>query len=163
MGEFSDLNSGQMNWKPDSETWSIAQNIDHLIVINESYFPIFDALDQDTYPLPFIAKIGFMVTFFGNAILKSVQPDRKRKIKTFPIWEPSTSEIQEGILSRFESHQVRLKKRMVDASHLVEKGVVISSPANRNIVYKLGKAFEIIIAHEQRHFEQAREVLQLME
>ena len=42
---------------------------------------------------------------------------------------------------------------------LLEKGTVISSPANKNIVYKLENAFDIITTHEQRHLEQAREVL----
>jgi len=35
---FGELSSEQMNWKPDPNTWSIAQNIDHLIVINTYYF-----------------------------------------------------------------------------------------------------------------------------
>jgi hypothetical protein len=45
---------------------------------------------------------------------------------------------------------------------LVEQGVVISSPANKYFVYKLGKAFEIVVTHEQRHFNQSKEVLQLL-
>lgn len=49
-----------------------------------------------------------------------------------------------------------------NSKELIQKGVVISSPANKNIVYKLDKAFEIIIAHEKRHFEQSKDVLQLM-
>jgi hypothetical protein len=41
----------------------------------------------------------------------------------------------------------------------VENGTIISSPANKNIEYKLETAFDIIVAHEKRHLEQAREVL----
>jgi hypothetical protein len=160
---FGSLTSVQMNWKPNPETWSIAQNIDHLIVINETYYPVIQAVRQGTYTLPFIGKIGFMVSFIGNMILKSVQPDRKRKIKTFPIWEPSTSEIPEGILGRFENHQSELKKLMEISKDLIERRTVISSPANRNIVYKLETAFDIIIIHERRHLEQAKEVLGMME
>jgi len=43
---------------------------------------------------------------------------------------------------------------------LAEKRTIISSPANKNIVYKLRTAFEIIIAHEQRHFEQSKEAFE---
>jgi hypothetical protein len=50
---------------------------------------------------------------------------------------------------------------MEDDGEFVERDVVISSPANRNIVYKLKTAFDIIMSHEQRHFEQAKEVLNL--
>lgn len=155
---FGSLTANQLDWKPDANTWSIAQNIHHLIVINETYYPIIQAIRQGSYKLPFIAKLGFMVNFFGKFILQSVQPDRKRKMKTFPIWEPAQSEIGGDILDRFEKHQEALKKLITDCQDLLERGVIISSPANRNIVYKLETGFDIIVAHEQRHLEQAKEV-----
>lgn len=159
---FGELSIEQLNWKPDPDTWSIAQNIDHLIVINETYFPIIDSIQKGTYKTPFLSKIGFIVSFFGDVILKAVQPDRKKKMKTFPIWEPARSNVWIGILERFKEHQSELKKMIENSKDSVDKGVVISSPANRNIVYKLEKAFDIIVTHEQRHFEQSKEVLQLL-
>ena len=84
-------------------------------------------------------------------------------MRTFPIWEPDKSEIPQGILDRFAAHQLQLKTVLENSRDLVDQGVIISSPANRNIVYKLEKAFEIIVAHEQRHFEQSREVYQLLQ
>lgn len=161
--EFGTLNSEQLNLKPDSDTWSIAQNIDHLIVINESYYPVIQAVRDKSFMLPFIGKVGFFVNFFGRFILKSVQPDRKRKMKTFTIWEPSKSEIADNIVARFKKHQNELKELIDNCKDLVESGEVIFSPANKNIVYKLETAFDIIVAHEQRHFEQAKEVLLLLE
>jgi hypothetical protein len=83
-------------------------------------------------------------------------------MKTFPIWEPNTSNVIGDILSRFQNHKNELVQKIEAAKELVEKGVVISSPANKNIVYKLETAFDIIVSHEQRHFEQAKEILQLM-
>ncbi len=159
---FGKLTAEQLNWKPNAQTWSIAQNIDHLIVINSTYFPVIESIRKGTYKTPFLAKLGFVVSFFGKMILKAVQPDRKKKMKTFPIWEPSKSEIPIGILDRFKDHQSELKKLIENSKDLVEKGTIISSPANKNIVYKLEKAFEIIVTHEERHFEQSREILRLM-
>ena len=159
---FGELSNKEINWKPDAETWSIAQNIDHLIVINETYFPLIDALKKGTYKLPFVAKIGFLVSFFGNFILKAAQPDRKNKMKTFSIWEPSKSNIPDGLLDKFKNHQLELKKIIKDSEELVNHGTIISSPSNKYIVYKLEKAFEIIVSHEQRHFEQAKEILNLL-
>ncbi|CAZ97441.1 Putative protein [Zobellia galactanivorans] len=45
---------------------------------------------------------------------------------------------------------------------MIEKGCIISSPANKNIVCRLETAFDIIVTHEQRHFEQLKETYQLM-
>jgi len=159
--DFGALSTGQLNWKPNQQTWSIAQNIEHLIVVNETYYPVLASLNAKTYKTPFIGKIGFMVSFLGKTVLNAVKPNRKKKMKTFSIWEPSKSEIKYDILKRFESHQTELKQKIVASKELVEKGTVISSPANRNIVYKLETAFDIIVSHEQRHLEQAREILQL--
>ena len=160
VADFGSLSAEQLNWKPNPQTWSIAQNIDHLIAVNETYYPILTSLKAGTYKTPFIGKIGFMVSFLGKTVLNAVKPDRKKKIKTFPVWEPSVSEIKDDILRRFENHQIELKQRIEASEELLEKGKVISSPANRNIVYKLETAFDIIVTHEQRHLKQAKEILQ---
>ncbi len=160
--EFGGLTSDQLNWKAQAEVWSIAQNIDHLIVINETYYPVIQALREGTYSTPFLGKIGFIVNFFDKIILSAVQPDRRRKIKTFPIWQPSNSEISADILLRFAKHHEDLKQLIRDSEDLLKKNLVISSPANSNIVYHLSAAFDIIIAHEKRHLEQAKEVLALL-
>lgn len=162
LSSFGSLSPAQLNWKPNPDTWSIAQNIEHLMVVNETYYPVLDSLKSGTYAPPFISKIGFIVSFMGRTILDAVKPDRKKKMKTFPIWEPTTSRVEGDILKRFEQHQTELKQQIEAAKEFIDKGTIISSPANKNIVYKLETAFDIIISHEQRHFEQAKELLQVM-
>jgi hypothetical protein len=160
LAEFGALSKEQLNWKPNSNTWSIAQNLDHLIVINETYFPVFGSLKAGTYNPPFMSKFGFVVSFLGKFILNSVQPDREKKMKTFSIWEPTSSIISVDILERFQIHQNELKRQIEGINEFIKNGVVISSPANRYIVYKLETAFDIIVSHELRHIEQAKEILQ---
>lgn len=156
---FVALTGEQLNWKPDPQTWSISQNIEHLIIVNESYYPIIESIRNTDYKPPFTSKINFIVSLLGKMILKSVSPDRHRRTKTFPIWEPPVSEIPSDILKRFENHQKDLKNIISNSIDLISEGTIISSPANKNIVYKLETAFEIIVKHEQRHFNQAKEVL----
>lgn len=159
---FGTLTPEELNWKPNSATWSIAQNIDHLIVINQSYFPILADLKAGKFKPPFIARFGFIVSFLGKMILSTVQPDRKKKIKTFSIWEPSKSTINGNILAEFSKHQEQLKIEIEGAKNLIQQGVVITSPANKNIVYKLETAFDVITTHELRHLEQAKTILALL-
>jgi hypothetical protein len=157
--DFGKLDTEQLNWKPEANTWSIAQNIDHLMVINRTYFPIVDAIHSNTYKLPWISKLGFVMNFFGKFILKSVNPDRRNKIKTFPMWHPQSSTMESDILQQFERHQAELKDFIMSCKDLLAKKTVISSPANKNIVYKLETALDIIVTHEKRHLQQARELL----
>lgn len=158
---FGTLTITELNWKPNQNIWSIGQNLDHLIVINGTYYPIIKLVREGTYKLPFLAKFEFMVSFLGRTVLKAVQPDRKKRMKTFPIWEPTKSDISENIWERFEQSQNDLKSLVKSCSDLLDRGTVISSPANRNIVYKLETAFDIIVSHEQRHFEQSLDVERL--
>lgn len=157
---FDHLSAEQLNWKPTPQKWSIAQNIDHIIVINASYFSIFEDLRKETLKLPKLAKWEFIVNYFGKFILKSSQPDRRKRTKTFAIWEPTSAELSPDILAQFDEHQKLLKTYISESDDLIEYESVIPSPVNKNIVYKLETAFDIIVAHERRHFMQAKEVLE---
>jgi len=162
VSRFGKLSLEELNWKPNPQSWSIAQNIDHLIKVNETYYPAVTAIRNGNYKLPFIAKFSFITRFFGKFILKAVEPERKKRVKTFSIWRPQVDNINAEIVNKFVIHQQELKKFFNDCRDLIEKETVIASPANRNILYKLSAAFDIIIAHEKRHFNQANEVLQFL-
>ncbi len=155
---FGKLSEKELNFKPQSQTWSIAQNIAHLVEVNDSYFPVFKNLESGNNALPFIARFGFMASFFGNLIKKSVEPSRKKKIKTFPVWQPGESNFSSKILSNFKSSQEELKRYIVNFPEHIEKKTVISSPANKTIVYRLETALDIIVMHQERHLNQALEV-----
>ncbi|MEZ4772722.1 MAG: DinB family protein [Bacteroidia bacterium] len=154
---FANLTPEELNWQPNAGVWSVAQNMDHLITINQTYLPIVEGIRKGTYQPPFHARFPFLVNFFGNFILKSVEPERKKKMKTFPIWEPSQSQIEGDILSRFEAHQKALADWMESCGDLIDARKVIHSPASKVIVYSLERAFDIITTHEKRHLNQAKE------
>ena len=160
--EFGGLSVNQLNWKPDAGTWSIAQNIDHLLITNRSYLAIPEKIRKGEYKVPFLGKFKFITNFFGKEILKGVRPERDKKMKTFRVWEPAQSDLPQNILEDFKAAQNQLMAMVEASGDLLEKNTVISSPANKNIVYSLEAAFDIVISHEKRHFNQAKEVLSLM-
>jgi hypothetical protein len=155
---FGSLDNALLNTKPDINTWSVAQVMEHIMKVNETYYLVIRQVREGAYKIPAIGKIGFIHRFFGNMILQSVLPQTKRKTKTFPIWQPAESNIASGVVQRFEKHQKELADFMESCSDLLEKGTLISSPANKSIVYKLEKAFDIIVTHEERHLMQAKEI-----
>lgn len=155
---FANLNDHQFNWRPAPDRWSIAQVIDHIIKTNESYYPVFDSIVQGTLQTPFIGNIPFIPTLIGNMLLNALNPSNQKKTKTFPIWEPETKEILSA-LDLLASHHRHFLQRLNELGSFFDKGLIISSPANKNVVYSLDKAIEIIIVHERRHFLQAKEIL----
>ncbi len=159
---FQDLTNEDLSWHETSDSWSIAQNIDHLITINRSYYPIFGALRKETFRPPFAARFRFLANLFGNMLLKSVQPTTKKKTRTFPRWQPQESPATESIFADFAAHQDELKQQIQSCQRPLQEGKIIHSPVNKNIVYALETAFDILVTHEKRHLEQARKVLEAL-
>ena len=159
---FGGLTPEELNRTFGTGSWSIAKNLEHLVMVNGSYFVILKRIRKGNYSVPFTGRLGWIVRLSGELILRGSGPDRKRRMRTFPIWDPSAAPAKADILREFERHQEELKRRIADSQDLIEQGTVISSPANKWVVYTLEKAFDIIVAHESRHLAQAKEVLSSM-
>lgn len=156
---FGELDAEALNRQPAPGKWSVAQCLDHIMVLNRTYFDIPAKIRAGNYPLPFHARFGFMVNFFGKFILQSVHPDRRRPIKTFPVWEPSHSDIPADIVSRFVAHMDELDAFFRANQDLAEQGAIVVSPASRMIIYRMDMLFDIMLAHAERHVNQAEEAL----
>lgn len=159
---FRDVPGNELNWKPFETSWSIAQVIDHIMITNRSYYPIFEQIKTNTFKTPWIGKIPWIPDLTGRMILSYVRPDRKKRSKTSRLWEPSRSQIQFDILDRFKDHQQELLLWIRILSNHTDRDMIIHSPASKMIVYPLHLAIEILISHEERHLNQAREVLGMM-
>lgn len=159
---YSDCTPTSLNLKPSPDTWSLGQILEHIIIINTSFFPIIAAAQTNTLNLPWISKFSFLHQRFGQMILKSVHPDTVKKTKTFSIWRPSLSNISPEVLNQFIEHQESLKQIFRSSTDLLKSHQLIHSPANRYIVYPLETAFEMILLHEQRHLNQATRTKQLI-
>jgi len=159
---FGDMAADELNQKPNAQTWSIAENLQHLITVNQSYFPMLEQVKDGKYKTPFLGRFTFYVNLMGKTILKSVSPESRKKIRTFPMWEPVAANLGSDTVCDFARHQDEFKNRITESKPALEKGLVISSPANGNIVYTLEKAFDIMIAHEERHLHQAMEAFEVI-
>ena len=148
-----------LNWKASDQEWSVLQIIDHLTTVNSSYFPITDNLRSGIYKAPFLGRINFFVNLFGKLILKSVQPEERKKTRTFPIWQPSSSQLNSSSIDAFFNCQSELINWMTENEDLIKENPVISSPASNNVVYRFQVVLDIIIAHEKRHLLQIKNTL----
>lgn len=159
ISHFGGLTPEQLNWMPDEYTWSIAQNLAHVICLNQSYFPTFIQLKAENYTPPFLANVPFLPEFLGKMLLKTVQPTSKKKLKTAPLWEPNKTKVPLKILTTFQQHQKELKAHLHQMAALLPKRIILSSPAHKHIVYPLETAICILIAHEKRHLQKAKELV----
>lgn len=157
---FSHLNSEQLNWKASADSWSVAQCLDHLISANREYYPVFDRILKGEHRKTFLHRMPFLPVLFGRMMIKVVSPDSHRKFKAPGSAQPSSSSIDPQIVDRFIAHQRETLAKMRSLEGGDPAGIIITSPFAGVVVYSLLDAFRVVVAHERRHFAQARRVME---
>lgn len=158
---FGKLSAEQINWKPNPKSWSIAQCFEHLIVTNNLYFPNIQKVIDGTHRNNFFSKIPFSTNLIAVAMKNALNPEQKRKMKTFKVFEPSTSNVSPTIIEDFVENNLKLSEMIEACKNLDLHKIKIAEPLSVALNLRLDAAFEILVMHEQRHFKQAERVLNL--
>ena len=157
---FGGLNAVQLNWKPAPSRWSVAQCFDHLIRINGQMLDgIVRSLDPAT-PKALVQRLPGLPRVFGRVMIRSLSPTATRKLDAPATARPSTSDLGGDVIVRFVEAQASLCERLRSLEHRALADTTMVSPFASVIVYSILDACRIIVAHERRHFEQARRVTQ---
>ncbi len=158
---FGRLSAPQLNWKPEPTQWSVAQCLDHLIVIQSSYFPLFDRLQEGTFSPTLWERLSPFSRPLGRALIRALDPENPRKSKAAASTEPSMSDLSSDIVPRFVQHQEELAGRVRALPGTLDAGrVIITSPMSAFVTYSLEDCFAILVVHGRRHLAQAERVTQ---
>jgi len=158
---FGQLSAEQINWRPSKTEWSIGQVFDHLIISNRPYLTIIEEVRERRKRRRAWERMPLLPRFFGKSLISTLRPDSGRKVKARPAFYPSTSHISAEIITNFIEQQDRLLTLMEATRGLNLDGITITSPVVRFITYSLMDAYRIIVVHEQNHFVQARQVMEV--
>jgi len=157
---FRGLSAEQLNWKPNPKNWSIAQCLEHLIVTNDLYFENIQKVADGNHSNNFYSKVPLATGIIAWGMKKVLSPDFRPKIKTFNIFEPTKSEVSANILEDFGENQKRFISLMEATKDLDVKKIKVAEPIGAAVNLKLIDAFEILLVHEKRHFNQAKRVME---
>src|SRR2546428_6955816 len=72
---FGDLTAPQLNWKPSADQWSVAQCFDHLVMVNETYFPTFEKILNGEKKNTFWESLPWLPALLGKMLIKAVAPE----------------------------------------------------------------------------------------
>ena len=156
---FGHLTPSQLNWKPSAERWSVAQCFDHLITVNKGYFPVIDSVLAGQKRTLW-ESMPILPGLMGKMVIKAVEPTSTRKFKARKNFEPAQSDISGSIINDFVEHQAEVVEKMKATHHLDLEKIVITSPVAAVMTYSLIDAYRIIVIHEERHFQQAKRVIE---
>ena len=93
-------------------------------------------------------------------LIRSQSPSDARKFKAPPAGQPSASSVAADVLTRFIQQQRESAAWIQTMDERAAAGAIMTSPFFDFITYSVLDGCRLMVAHNRRHFEQARRVTQ---
>lgn len=145
-----------LTWKPDPETWSIAECIEHLVVIDGQYIPkITEAIERAEREGK-RSDAPYRAAWLTGMFINASGENGKRKVKTFKAFQPDQAGHagDVGSAGRFIAQQEMLRALIRRADGLDLNRVKFSSPLSSLLRFSIGEALAMLISHQKRHLTQ---------
>jgi hypothetical protein len=154
----------QLNWKPSIDKWSVLECLEHIILSGQYYIDQINKKLSSKIPGADPLDLDFKPGIIGNYSVKGMKPgpsgEITNKMKTFKRMEPGKSNLdQEGVLADFARYQADLITVIEKSKYYNLNKVKIRSSIGNLIRFKLGDALRFVVAHNQRHIQQAINVM----
>ncbi len=133
--------------------WSIAQCLWHLNSYGDYYLPQIKSELTKNYP----ANPEFKSTWLGSYFTRIMQPGaRMKKFKAFKNHVPPVDMDADKAVAEFIQQQEQLLMYLKQARQTDMNRVRIPVSILNWVKLKLGDVFQFIIAHDERHLQQAK-------
>lgn len=155
---FQNLNEAALLQIPDTGGWNIAQCFEHLNSYGCYYLPqIKNALAKNLYSS---SSNTFKSTWLGSYFTKMMLPSNTKKYKAFKDHIPSENLNAYPVLAEFIEQQETLLSYLKQARNVDIDKIRIPISIAKWVRLKLGDVFQFMIAHDERHIQQAKRVLE---
>ncbi|GAB3901692.1 DinB family protein [Larkinella knui] len=159
--EFRPLSDEQLNWKPDTKRWSITQNLQHLNLAERFYIRNLQKKVDDlgliqTNPTDQTLESSL----FGRFMRYLIDPNTKMKIPTVPFLQPRNELDARDVMKQFVELQQLLHDLLDKATYINWNQEKVMTLFGNWIKIPVGDAFLMLVAHTERHINQALHVKQ---
>jgi hypothetical protein len=146
--------------------WTIAQIIEHLNTYNKYYLPEIENAFAIHNPIKPADDLPFKPGFIGSYLTKMMRPNDSgrvgNKMKAFKKHVPAPDLNARQVLQEFIEGQSRFSN-IIERSLMYDlNNVRIGMSISRLIRLRLGDLLNVLVVHQQRHFIQVNETLQLL-
>lgn len=154
--DFSDLPTDNLNWKENSQSWSILECIEHLNRYSRYYH---SEIKKALNAAASIDNEEATSTWLGNKFINMMSPKNLKKQKTLKHLNPSNSKLEVTVIAEFLQHQQTLKMLLQKTAKQSLNKTKVRVEFFKLLKINLGDAFQFLIAHEQRHMIQLQNIL----
>ena len=158
--KFGGLSSEQLNWKPNADSWSVGQCLDHLVVTNKQEIPAIKGGLAGEHNQSIWERLPLLSAVTGKFIVKAVDPENTRKNKAPKTFQPSQSDIGTDIVDEYLKTSEKVQELIKESEGVPTRRMVITSPIARVATYSIHDALKIVVLHDHRHFNQALRVME---
>ena len=155
---FGALTSGQLNWRPDAKRWSVAQCFEHLLTANRLMRRAADDALDPSRSKPLWQRVPILPGYVGRMMVRSQAPDATRKFMAPSAARPAASDLPGDVVQRFSAQQRESAALAAALDERLAARTVMSSPFLGIVTYSVLDGWRLMVAHNHRHFEQARRV-----
>lgn len=156
---FGALSFKALSWKPNADAWSMNECFEHLNRYNRYYNNAIEnkikkASGKDATPAD-----TFQSSWIGKFSINAVHPDNVKKSKTAKHLDPRSSKLNDDVLEEFIIHQHKLLELAKASRKVNQTRLKIEVEIMRALKLRLGDTFLFMVAHQNRHINQAVRVL----
>lgn len=155
---FATLSLEALNQKPSPQQWSIAECLEHLNYYSDYYNKTAKAAIKNAEAKQWKNAPTFTSTWLGKKSIESVDPNNAKPSKTPKNLNPTSSSVRPDVVPRFLAAQKEFLALIEAAQHVNLNKAKVRIEVFKLLKLCLGDLFLFMIAHNQRHCNQALRV-----
>lgn len=147
----------KLNWKQNTESWSVLECIEHLNKYGDFYIPeITNKIKSSKHKSSELFKSNWLGRYFSKSVAYN---ENLNKMKTFKSMNPINSKLDANTLKKFTDQQQQIIALLKASKTVNLDKTKTTISISKLIRLKLGDTFRVLIYHNERHIKQAEKVL----
>jgi len=143
--KLRELSEKELNYKENTEKWSVLECIEHLNLYGDFYNPEIRKNIETSHSKP---SERFKSGIIGNYFVNTMLPKNKlNKMKTFKDKNPLGSSLNINVIDRFISQQKEFLELIEKSKNINFAKTKTAISMSKLIKLKLGDTFRFILAH----------------
>ena len=152
------LDELQFNWQPNTDRWSIAQCIDHLVVTGRSSLSNIHRAVDEARAKGLFGPGSFRYGLIEKWFVRQMEPPARMKFEAPKAYLPSANQPYREIVTSFYSLQAEFSTCIEEANGIDLLKTKVSNAVSRWFRLSIGQELAFNAAHELRHLWQAARV-----